>query len=132
MIDVITENEAKQLNPNVLAYLGDAVYTLYVREKNILSKGDKLFSLHKATCDTVKASAQAEAIQKIMPILTEDELSVYKRARNTKKNTKAKNSSVAEYNMATGLESLLGYLYITGQRERLIFLIELAINKKED
>ena len=77
----------------------------------------------------VKASAQAEAMGKIMPILTEEEISVFKRGRNAHTNHKAKNASEGDYHYATGLEALFGYLYLSGEKERLTELFDIIVSE---
>jgi ribonuclease-3 family protein len=83
----------------------------------------KAGALNKLSAKTVSAKAQAELIEKLLPIFTEEELAVFKRARNSKKATKAKNATVSEYNASTGFEAVIGYLYITGDYERLNYLL---------
>ncbi len=119
----LSKNSAKQLSPITLAFVGDAVYTLFVREKIVQDKDLKGAELNKRTSAVVKATAQAEFAYKIMPLLTEEELEIFKRARNAKKGTKAKSATVSEYNASTGFEALIGYLYLTGEKERLSFLL---------
>jgi ribonuclease-3 family protein len=114
---------ANLLNPVVLAFVGDAVYTLFVREKLAFGIDAKAGALNKLSAKTVSAKAQAELIEKLLPIFTEEELAVFKRARNSKKATKAKNATVSEYNASTGFEAVIGYLYITGDYERLNYLL---------
>ena len=77
----------------------------------------------------VKASAQAEAMQKIMPVLDEEEISVFKRGRNAHTNHKAKNASEGDYHYATGLEALFGYLYLSGRKDRLTELFEIIVSE---
>ncbi len=115
-------------SPLALAFLGDAVFELYIRE-HILSKANtSVDNLHKKTVKFVKASAQCEAYDRIEPFLTEKEMRVFKRGRNAKSNTKAKNAALSEYKKATGFEALLGYLYINGNLSRLEELLELSAN----
>ncbi|MBQ7165182.1 MAG: Mini-ribonuclease 3 [Clostridia bacterium] len=111
------------MNPVVLAYIGDAVYSLYTREKLALLKDAKVSEIHRMANEEVRATAQAEFAEKILPVLTEEEADIYRRARNAKKGTRAKSATVAEYNKSTGLEALLGFLYVTGEHERLNFLL---------
>ena len=117
------KNRATNLNPIVLAFVGDAVYSLFVRERLTFSTDLKTGELNKLATAEVNASAQSTFIQSIMPILTEEELAIFKRARNAKKPTKAKHATISEYNNATGLEAVLGYLYIIGETERLNYLL---------
>ena len=112
------------INPIVLAFLGDAVYSLYVREKLVLSSDLKTGELNKLAVGMVKASAQANLINKIMPLLNGEEIAVFKRARNSKKTTKAKSASVSQYNLSTGFEALIGYLYLIGEFDRILFLLK--------
>jgi ribonuclease-3 family protein len=121
--DKLSKNTARNLSPITLAFVGDAVYTLFVREKIVFQSDLKGSELNRRTSLEVKASAQAKFIDKIMPILTEEEVDIYKRARNTKKNTRAKSASVCEYNKSTGFEALVGYLYLIGETDRLNFLL---------
>ena len=117
------KNRAKNINPIVLAFIGDAVYSLYVREKLVFCSDHKTGDLNKLATEEVKATSQAKFITEVLPILTEEEENIYKRARNAKKSTKAKNASVVEYNMATGFEAVLGYLYLVGDFDRINFII---------
>lgn len=121
--DKIDINKATNLNPVVLAFVGDAVYSLYVREKLTFSCDCKTGELNKMAVAMVRASAQAELIKKIMPHLTEEELAVFKRGRNAKKTTRSKSATVGEYNSSTGFEALIGYLYIIGDIDRINFLL---------
>lgn len=115
--------KANNLNPIVLAFVGDAVYSLYIRERLTFLSDCKTGELNKLATKEVNAIAQAEFVKDILPILTEEELYVFKRARNAKKPTKAKHASVAEYNMSTGFEAVLGYLYVIGEIDRLNFIL---------
>lgn len=115
--------KANNVNPVVLAFVGDAVYSLFVRERLTFTYDGKTGALNKLATAEVNAAAQAEFVNQIMPLLTEEELCVFKRARNAKKSTKAKHASVAEYNTATGFEAVLGYLYLIGDNQRLNFLL---------
>ena len=121
--DVLEKKKANNLSPVALAFIGDAVYSLYVRERLVFSQNLKPAELSEKTIENVKATAQAKFFKEIETLLTEEELAVYKRARNAKKPTKSKSASVAEYNSSTGFEALLGFLYITGDVKRLNFLL---------
>ena len=121
--EIMDKQKANNLNPIVLAFVGDAVYSLFVRERLTFTSDCKTGELNKLATSQVNASAQAEFIKEIMPLLNEDELSVFKRARNAKKTTKAKHASVSDYNGATGFEAVLGYLYLIGNNDRLNFLL---------
>ena len=107
------------LNPLVLAYVGDAVHDLTIRTRLALS-GGRVHALHQGASRTVCCAAQAKALQRIEALLTEAERDVVRRGRNSHAHHGApKNANPAEYALATGLEALLGYLYLTGQRARL-------------
>ncbi len=118
--------EAEQYSPLVLAYMGDAVYELYVRNMLISKANTQVDKLHKAAVKIVKAEAQCEAFRKIEDLLTEKEIAVFKRGRNTKSSV-PKHSSVAEYRTATGLEALIGYIYLTGDKNRLDYIMNLIL-----
>lgn len=124
-------SSVKKISSLTLAFIGDAVYSLYVRKRFILIKDDKGSELNKKTAKIVCASSQALAVDKIMPFLTEEEIAVYKRGRNTKKGTRAKHASVTEYNKSTGFESLIGYLYLLGNLERLEFLLNVILEEEK-
>lgn len=121
----ISNREALQLSPVTLAFVGDAVYSLYVREKVVLSSDKKPAELQKITSKEVSAHGQSELLSKIESSFTEDETAVFHRGRNAKKATKSKNASVAEYNRSTGFEAVLGYLYLSGQYDRISQLLEI-------
>ena len=126
------EQEAKSLNPLVLAYIGDAIYEVYIRKYLILTQNTLVNQLHKSATSFVNAEAQAMIIHSIMDDLTEIESTIVKRGRNSKSGSVPKNASLSDYKYATGLESLFGYLYITGSEERLIQLISRAIKIMEN
>lgn len=127
------EIKAKLLAPLVLAYIGDAVYEVYVRNRIIHEHPDMpAYKLHKESIKYVKAHGQSEAMAVIEPELSEDEMSVYKRGRNAKSPTVPKNADVAEYRRATGFEALVGYLYEEGREERLLEIMEKAFNAVSD
>ncbi len=107
------------MNAVVLAFVGDAVYTLYVRRQLALEHGEKTGALNKRASERVSAHGQSLALEAILPRLTEEEDEIYRRGRNAKKPTKSKNASVAEYVRSTGFEALIGYLYLTGQEARI-------------
>lgn len=123
------KTKANCVNPVVLAFVGDAVYSLFVRERLAFENDGKAGELNKLAVKEVNAQAQAEFIKELLPNLTEDELSVFKRARNAKKTTRAKNASVADYNLSTGFEAVLGYLYMTGNTERLDYILNKGITQ---
>ena len=122
--NIITINKVREMSPLVLAYIGDAVHSLYSREKFALSTTYKPNKLHILVSNEVKAKAQAQKLESILDKLTEEEKEIYMRARNTHVNSIAKNASKGEYLEATGFEALVGYLYLTGQNARLEELLQ--------
>ncbi len=120
------KSKANNLSPVVLAFVGDAVYSLFIREKLVFEKDCKPGELNRLAVERVKATSQAKLIQSMLPFLSESELAIYKRARNAKKGAKAKTASVAEYNMSTGFEAVIGYLYLTCDLDRMNYLLNLG------
>ena len=116
----------REYSPLALAYIGDSVYDLFVRSM-VLKKGNRhVTELHKDSVSFVKAHSQAVSAHELEKILTEDEIRVLKWGRNAKSNTTPKNADVTDYRMATGFETLLGYLYLSGEYERLSELMHRA------
>ncbi|MBQ0083637.1 MAG: ribonuclease III [Clostridiales bacterium] len=109
--------DTKLLNPSVLAFVGDSVYSLLVREK-FAEINRKSGDLHSLSVKFVNAAAQARAYEIIEPILTEEEISIFKRGRNYHTSSAPKNSTKGEYHTATGLEALFGYLHLSGNAKR--------------
>ncbi len=130
--DKLSKITARSLSPITLAFVGDAVYTLFVREKIVFHSDLKGAELNRRTSLEVKATAQAKFIDEIMPLLTEEEISIFKRARNAKKNTRAKSATVCEYNKSTGFEALVGYLYLIGETDRLNYLLNFGENDEDN
>ena len=125
----LKEVNMKAYSPLTLAYIGDAAYELVIRTM-VVEKGNRQASqLHRLTTSYVKAQAQAAMIEALEPELTEEELAIYKRGRNAKSYTSAKNASILDYRKATGLEALIGYLYLSGREERVLFLIKEGISR---
>lgn len=115
----MTEVEAKQMNPIVLAFLGDAVYSLWVRERLVCSGAGKASEFQRAASKIVSARGQSAFLENVLPLLTEEETEIFKRGRNAKKPTKSKSATAAEYNRSTGFEAVLGFLHLTGQAARI-------------
>ena len=118
-----TPEKAVQEKPLALAFVGDSVFDLYVREY-VRASGLNTHMLHREAVKFVSAHAQAEAFIAIEAQLTPQEEYIYRRGRNTKPTTVPKNAGVKDYRSATGLETLVGYLFLTGQLERLDELME--------
>lgn len=123
----ITSQEAIQMNPLNLAYMGDAVYEIYIRKYLLLNYNGKVNEVNKKCVKFVKATAQSRVVNSIMEELTLDEVRIVKKGRNASPKTVPKNTDLIDYKMATGFEALLGYLYLTGDRERLEEVIKKAI-----
>ncbi len=121
---------ASLLSPLNLAFIGDAVFEIFVRETLVCEANRPVNKLHKVTSSIVNAASQASAAQKIIPQLTEEEFSVLKRGRYAHTNHKAKNASEGDYHYATGLEALFGYLYLKGEIERLRELFSMIMNEE--
>lgn len=130
-LEPYSDEKATALSADILSFIGDAVQTLYVRAKVVELNNGKIHTLHNLVSREINATSQAAALKNIEPELNEDELSVFKRCRNSHKQNIPKNSSVASYNLASGFEGLLGYLYLTGRHERLCELISLAYPEKQ-
>ena len=119
-----------EVAPLILAHIGDAIYEVVVRTVT-LSKGNRpIEKVHKDAIHYVNAKAQADAAGVLLPILTEEEADIYKRGRNAKSATKAKNASIGDYRKATGFEALMGYLYLKGETARMLELIEKGVIEK--
>ncbi len=128
----LSDVNPNELAPLILAHIGDAIYEVVIRTIT-LSKGNRAIEkVHKDATKYVNAKAQAEIIEKIQPLLTEEELNIYKRGRNAKSNTKAKNASITDYRKATGFEALMGYLYLINKTDRMLDLIKEGINNGEE
>ena len=123
----LDQPDVRQYSALTLAYIGDAVYEIVIRSY-IVGKGNApVEKLHKRASQLVKAKTQAELIMAIEEQLTEEELAVYKRGRNAKSYTMAKNATMSDYRKATGCEALMGYLYLKGQYGRLTELIHAGL-----
>ncbi|MDD3221697.1 MAG: ribonuclease III [Clostridia bacterium] len=122
--------DLRTFSPLTLAYIGDAVYELMIRSI-IVEKGNApVNKLHKRSSQLVKAKTQAEAAIKLQEVFTEEEMAVYKRGRNTRSHTMAKNAEMVDYRMATGFEAVMGYLHLKQDYGRMLELIYLGIGDK--
>ncbi|MBW5449196.1 ribonuclease III [Cohnella sp. CFH 77786] len=115
-----------QLSPVVLAYIGDAVFDVYVRQRLIAGISRKPHELHRAATKYVSAAAQARLLERWMPLLTEEEADIVRRGRNAKSGQPPKNADPGDYRHATALECLIGYLFYRGERARLERLVGIA------
>ncbi len=120
-------HDARSQSALSLAYIGDCIYDLVIRTVLITHSGGKNGSLHNKAKSLVNAQAQADVADAIESLFTEEEMAVYHRGRNANNTSKAKHASVIAYRKATGLEALIGYLYLEGRYERLVELIKTGI-----
>ena len=123
--------DVRTYSPLALAYIGDGIYDLYIRTIIVGEGNCPANKLHKRVSELVKAPRQSKMIKKLKEHLTEEERQIYKRGRNAKSHTVAKNASVSDYRRATGFEAVMGYLYLTNQLERIVDLIKLGLAKEE-
>ena len=123
-------SDIRMLNPLVLAYVGDSVYDTFVRTLLVSGGYGQVSKLHKMSIGFVKAKAQADILEKISEMLTSEELDIVRRGRNTKSSTVPKNADMFDYRHATGFEALIGYLYLTGQVDRLMEVISMIVDVK--
>ncbi|MEB3103638.1 Mini-ribonuclease 3 [Ferviditalea candida] len=119
--------DPSQLNPLVLAYIGDAVYDVYVRQYLISLRNHRPQHLHAQAVKFVSAKAQAQFLKNWLPLLTEEELDVVKRGRNAKSGSVPKNADILDYRHATAFECLIGYLYYSERFDRLRALLDQVI-----
>ncbi|MBO7179235.1 MAG: ribonuclease III [Clostridia bacterium] len=126
----LTKAEAKQYSPLTLAFLGDAVYSLLVREMLLKTANRPTNALHKDSIKLVNANCQAEMIKKVLDELTEEEEAIFKRGRNAHSGHVPKNQSDADYRYATGLETLYGYLYLIGDFKRIMYIFNISTGEE--
>ena len=125
------EKDANAYSPLALAYIGDDVFDLIIRTVVVERANRPAHELHIETVKYVKAPAQAKMIEALLEkvgFLTDEEVDIYKRGRNAKSYTSAKNASIHDYRKATGFEALVGYLYLSGRQERLIEIVKAAVD----
>lgn len=122
----LTPQTARGYSPLALAFVGDSIYEAFIRTKLLLAANQSAAKLHRTAVSFVRAGAQALAMQALLPLLTEEEADIYKRGRNAHSHTVPKNADVTEYRAATGFEALVGYLYLSGQTDRLNHVMEQA------
>ena len=120
-----------EMNGSSLAYLGDAVIELMVRQMLLSRDTGDVGKMNKIADTLVRATYQSQAMDRLMPILTEEEIAVFKRGRNTHSHTVPKSAKVSDYRKATGMEALFGFLYLEGRQERLNELFSVAFENTE-
>lgn len=121
------ESAIRQLSPLILAYVGDAVYEIFVRTLIVTKHNVSVNKLHSKSVNYVKAKAQSDAVHKIIEYLTPEERDIIRRGRNAKSGTLPKHADIDEYRYATGLEALIGFLYLSGKDARLVEILEVCI-----
>lgn len=128
----LQEVDANSYSPLVLAYIGDCVYDLVIKSK-VISRGNKqVHKLHEETSRYVQASSQSKMMRAMQPCLTEEEHAIYRRGRNAKSVSPAKNQSITDYRRATGFEALIGFLYLRKEYDRLMELIKIGLENLKD
>ncbi len=132
-LDIIKEQfslkgmDANAYSPLTLAYIGDSIFDLVIKTVVVEQANCAANMLHRKTSQLVKAETQSRMVDILLPLLSEEEQGILRRGRNAKSYTTAKNASVADYRKATGIEALVGYLYLSGRMERLVELIRLGV-----
>ena len=127
----IREVDIQTYSPLTLAYIGDCVYDLIIKSI-VIGKGNRqVQKLHQDTSNLVQASTQSTMMREMQLELTEEELKVYKRGRNAKSVSPAKNQSITDYRRATGFEALLGYLYLKKEWKRMVDLVKIGLDSLE-
>ena len=126
----VPPDELRAMSSLALAHMGDAVYEILVRGWLCSQGRGTCGNLHRETVAMVRAEAQAEAVQQILPLLTEEEAAVYRRGRNAQVHSIPKNASRSQYAKATGLEAVLGWLYLQGRLERINELFAAILDEK--
>lgn len=124
----LEEIDVVNYSPLTLAYIGDGIYDIVIRTMIVEEANRQVNKIHKIASELVKAQTQAQLVFLIMDELNEQEVTIYKRGRNAKAVTRAKNASMSDYRTATGFEALMGWLYLTGQSNRMLELVRLGIN----
>ncbi|WP_026651662.1 Mini-ribonuclease 3 [Butyrivibrio proteoclasticus] len=127
----IESKDIRTYSPLTLAYIGDAVFDVIIRSILVNKGNTAVNKLHQRASGIVKAKTQSDFVHILMDDLTQDEIDIYKRGRNSKPHTKAKNASTIEYLDATGFEAVMGYLYLTDNLDRALELVKLGIEKLE-
>ena len=126
----LTEKELRGYSSLGLAYIGDCIFELFDRTMVVTKGNDKANHYHQKTIGYVNAAAQTEMMEIIKPLLTDEEKAVFRRGKNAKSLSPAKNQSSHDYHIATGFEALMGYLYLSGLMERLEELIRICLSEK--
>ena len=124
----LTEKQVQELSPVALAFIGDGVHTMYVRDKVIKQGSLTVNDYHKKSASFCNAKAQSKLLDKVLPSLLEGEQDIVRRARNAKIHHTSKNSDEATYKKATSFEALIGYLYLVGNYDRIKQILSIEVN----
>lgn len=127
----VKEVDIRTYSPLALAYIGDGIFDLVIRSVVVGRGNTRASQLHRRTSEVVKAHTQAEMIRVLEPMLSEEEAEVYRRGRNAKSPTMAKNATMSDYRNATGFEALMGYLYLDDRFDRILELTKTAVDRLE-
>lgn len=122
------EVDAGEYSPLTLAYIGDSIYDLIIKSLVVNEGNKQVQKLHKETSALVQASTQSRMMRTMQEYLTEEEHTIYKRGRNAKSVSPAKNQSITDYRRATGFEALLGYLYLKKEWKRMLDLVKIGLD----
>ena len=126
----IKPQDIRTYSPLTLAYIGDAIFDVIVRSILVNKGNTAVNNLHKRASGVVKAQSQAAIVKALMDdVFTRKEIDIYKRGRNSKPHTKAKNASTMDYLVATGFEAVIGYLYLTGNMDRACEIVRLGLER---
>lgn len=126
------EVDIREYSPLTLAYIGDSIYDLIIKSLVINEGNKQVQKLHQETSSLVQASAQSKMMRTLQELLTEEEHAMYKRGRNAKSVSPAKNQSITDYRRATGFEALMGYLYLKKDMKRLIDLVKIGLDSLKE
>ena len=126
------EVDIKEYSPLTLAYIGDSIYDLIIKSLVVNEGNRQVQKLHKETSMRVQASAQSKMMRAIQEHLTEEEHAVFKRVRNAKSVSPAKNQSITDYRRATGFEALMGYLYLKKEWKRMLELVKIGLESMDE
>lgn len=124
----LKEIDVNSYSPLTLAYIGDSIFDIVIKTVIVETANCPANLLHRKTSRLVKAGTQSLMSEYLQPLLTEEEENIFRRGRNAKSNTAAKNASISDYRKATGLEALVGYLYLNGRTQRLVELIKTGVD----
>lgn len=125
----IPDVDLRTYSPLTLAYIGDGIYDLVIRSLVVAKGNTRAGELHKRTSQIVKAHTQAQMMEALIPFLSEEEEDIYRRGRNAKSPTMAKNATMSDYRKATGFEALMGWLYLKDEFVRIVELIKKGVDK---